>query len=129
MVKRAITVIIFTLILVGLGLAESIIVNKIVINLDNDVGALVTKYEANKDDVTSLLSDIDNIKQNWNKNENMLCLVFNHKDMSIITDSLSRLRTYTQNNDYDNGIVELKLLKVNTEKQPHIMGFNIHNIL
>ena len=129
MVKRAITVVIFAVVLFALGLTECIMVKKVVTKLDTSVGELVTKYEANKDNVVPLLADIDTIKDNWDSHENTLCLIFNHKDMSIITDGLSKLRTYTENNDYDNGIVELKLLKINTEKQPHIMGFNIHNIL
>lgn len=127
--KRAIVVIITVIILLAFGLTECLFVKNIVTNLDNSVGELLGKYEQNKDDVTNLIKDIDSIKENWDKHENTLCLIFNHKDMSVITDGLSRLKSYTINNDYENGIVELKLLKTNTEKQPHVMGFNIHNIL
>lgn len=127
--KRAIVVIITVMILLAFGLTECLFVKNIVTNLDNSVGELLGKYEQNKDDVTNLIKDIDSIKENWDKHENTLCLIFNHKDMSVITDGLSRLKSYTINNDYENGIVELKLLKTNTEKQPHVMGFNIHNIL
>ena len=127
--KRAIVVIITVIILLAFGLIECLFVKNIVTNLDNSVGELLGKYEQNKDDVTNLIKDIDSIKENWDKHENTLCLIFNHKDMSVITDGLSRLKSYTINNDYENGIVELKLLKTNTEKQPHVMGFNIHNIL
>ena len=127
--KKAIVVIITVLVLLSFGLAECLFVKDIVTSLDDSVGALLDKYEENKDDVTNLITDIDSIKENWDKHENTLCLIFNHKDMSVITDGLSRLKSYTINNDYENGIVELKLLKTNTEKQPHVMGFNIHNIL
>ncbi len=127
--KRAITVIVFSVVLFALGMTECVLVSKVVSNVDDQVGRLVTEYEANKDNVVPLIAQIDSIKQYWDQKESMLCLVFNHKDMSIITDGLSRVRSYTENNDYENGIVELKVLKENTEKQPHVMGFNIHNIL
>ncbi len=129
MVKRAITVILISLTLVTVGLIECLLVKDVVVDLDNRVGELITKYELNKNDVTPLINEIDDIKKQWDNHENILCIVFNHKDMSIITDGLSKLRSYTENNNYDDGIVELKLLKENTEKQPHVMGFNIHNIL
>ncbi len=127
--KRAITVIVFSVVLFALGMTECVLVSKVVSNVDDQVARLVTEYEANKDNVVPLIAQIDSIKQYWDQKESMLCLVFNHKDMSIITDGLSRVRSYTENNDYENGIVELKVLKENTEKQPHVMGFNIHNIL
>lgn len=129
MVKKAIFVAIFLVSLFALGLIECILVNKVVSNVDNQVGQLVIDYQNNKSDVTPLLNKIDNIKDYWGEKEGILCLVFNHKDMTIISDGLSKVRSYTENNDYENGIVELKLLKENTQKQPHIMGFNIHNIL
>lgn len=55
--------------------------------------------------------------------------MFNHKDLSTITDTLSRLSSSVNNNDYDNAIIEVNLLKEYSEKNRHIMGFNLQNLL
>ena len=36
---------------------------------------------------------------------------------------------YTKNNDYDNAICELELLKEYSSDSYHILGFNLHNVL
>ena len=50
-------------------------------------------------------------------------------DLSTITDTLSRLSSSVTNNDYDNAIIEVNLLKEYSEKNRHIMGFNMQNLL
>ena len=55
--------------------------------------------------------------------------MFNHKDLSAITDSLTRLKSYIYNNDYDNAVAEVDLLNEYARKNRHIMGFNMQNLL
>ncbi len=129
MVKKFISVLIIAVLLFGLATTEVVLVNKFIIDLDKEVDELIIEYEENKDDVVSVVPHIQSLKGKWDKNENALCLMFNHKDMTSITDCISRLLTYTENNNYDDGIVELNLLKEYSEKNPHIMGCNFNNIL
>ena len=129
MVKRTIWVIIIALILVGLGTLEVIAVKKLITKLDNNVAELIPLYEENENDITFLTERVDNLKKEWDSDESKLCLMFNHKDMSSITDSITKLRNYTESNNYDDAIVEVHVLKEYAEKNFHIMGFNIHNIL
>lgn len=129
MVKKALPVIIIALLLLTLAIVEIIYVNNIVRDIDKEVGQLVTLYEKNEDDITIILPELDKVKDKWKKNEAILCYIFNHRDMSMITDSLSKLSSYTRVNDYEDAYTEVRLLKEYTEKSPRIMSFNIHNVL
>lgn len=129
MVKRAIMVLVIAVLLFTMAIVECILVDKFITKIDNEVGALFPVYEENKDDISILTEDANKIEQQWDKNEQLLCLMFNHKDIGAMTDSLTRLVEYTKQNNYDDAIVELNVLKEYTEKNHTIMGFNIHNIL
>lgn len=129
MVKKLICVIVIAIILFGLAITEIVLIENLLIDMDNKIDVLLVEYEENKDDITSTIPSIITIKNEWDDAENALCLMFNHKDMSSVTDCISRLLSFTINNNYDDGIVELRLLKEYSEKNPHIMGCNIHNIL
>ena len=96
--------------------------------MENHITNLYSKYVDQENDITIFVDDIDNLKDYWEKQENWLCFLFNHRDLSTITDSLNRLNAYTQNNDYDNAICELSLLKEYSSESHHVMGFNIKNI-
>lgn len=129
MVKRTIIAIILFLFLISLATYEVIAVNNIITKLETKTKELQIEVKNNENDVTVVSSDVLALKHFWDKYEHGLFLMFNHKDLSTITDSLSRLYSYTSNNNYDDAIAEVNLLKEYAEKNVHIMGFNIQNIL
>lgn len=129
MVKKALPVIIITIILLTLAILDIVYVNNLVEYIDGEVGILVEMYEENEDDITIILPKLDEVKSKWKNNETLLCFIFNHRDVSLITDSFSRLSSYTRVNDYEDAYTEVRLLKEYTEKSPRIMNFNIHNVL
>ncbi len=129
MVKRLIIIIVLFVSLIGLATYEVISVNNIITSLESMVINLQTEITENKNDVSKTSNSVKDVKNYWNKHEEGLCLMFNHKDLSAITDTLSRLDSYVVNNDYDNAIAEINLLKEYSEKNHHIMGFNIQNLL
>jgi len=127
--KRVITIIFISVLLLAFATAELIFVGNIVYNMEKSVNTIAQEYTSNKDDITVLEDKIKDIDDYWDKYESTLCLIFSHKDLSVTTDSLNKLMAYTKNNDYDNAIAEIELLKSMVEKNHHIMGFNIHNVL
>ena len=127
--KKIVIVSIITLLLITLGTFEVIMVKNINVKLLSNVNQLHTLTIENKDDLTHILEKVDSIKNDWDNVEPVLCLMFNHKDLSTITDTLSKYRAYVYNNDYDNAIAEISLLKEYAEKNDHVMGFNIQNLL
>ena len=127
--KKIILVCIISIFLIGLGTFEVIMVKKINNDLLSNVNILHSMTIENKNNLTPLLHKVDIIKSDWDEVEPILCLMFNHKDLSTITDTLSKYRAYVYNNDYDNAIAEISLLKEYAEKNDHVMGFNLQNLL
>lgn len=128
MVKRTIMMIIVTLLLLGLAVTELILVKNFINTIESDVNQLVVHFEENKEDISVLTPEIEKIHSNWDSKEQILCLMFNHKDMSMLTDSITRVAEYCKQNNYDDGIVELRILQEYAHKNHNIMGFNINNI-
>ena len=127
--RKAITIISLFTILITFGFIEVFCVRKVLTSMEDMITDLSLQYELNEENITIFYDDIGDIKEFWEEKESWLCFVFNHRDLSVITDSLNRLRAYTKNNDFDNAIAELCLLKEYSSESYHIMGFNIHNIL
>ena len=118
-----------TVLLLSLAIWEAVSVNGIISNLSDSIDLIIDDFENHKNDITVLSKDVSEIKSFWDDRECTLCLMFNHKDLSDVTDSLNKLKTYTDLNDYDDALTELYLLQNFSSKATHIMGFNIHNIL
>lgn len=127
--RRLIAVLIITIALLSLATYECVAVASVNNKLETNVGVLYEEFEDNKDNISVLTEDISVLKEDWDSKENALCLMFNHKDLSCITDTFNRLLASVKNNDYDNAIIEINLLKEFSEKNRHIMGFNFQNLL
>ena len=128
MVKRMITMIVVAILLIALAITELVLVKTFINDIETDVNNLVVEFEENKEDISILTPRILNIKENWDSKEQVLCLMFNHKDMSMLTDSITRVAEYCKQNNYDDGIVELRILQEYAHKNHNIMGFNFNNI-
>jgi len=128
-VKRLLAVIIITISLFTLATYECISVANINNKLEADVSILYENFEDDPEHVSSFTETVKTLKNNWDSKENALCLMFNHKDLSCITDTFTRLLASVKNNDYDNAIIEVNLLKEYSEKNRHVMGFNLQNVL
>ena len=127
--KRIITIVVLFLGLITLATYEVVEVDKIINKLENQVKILNEMVVNNKDDLSVVQNKITQVKNFWDKKEDDLCLMFNHKDLSSVTDTLTRLKSYIFNNDYDNAIAEVTLLEEYATKNRHIMGFNMQNLL
>lgn len=127
--KRAIIIISIFLITITFAFVELFSVRKVLTSMENSVIDLKMQYELNEENITEYYNKVGDIKEYWEENEDWLCFLFNHRDLSTITDSINRLQAYTRNNDFDNAIAELAILRDYSTQNCHIMGFNIHNIL
>lgn len=129
MVKRAILVISIFVVTITFAIVELVNVKRVLTSMENSITDLKMQYEESEKDITQYYNKISDIKEFWEEQEEWLCYLFNHRDLSTITDSINRLQAYTMNNDFDNAIAELAVLKEYSTQNCHIMGFNIHNIL
>jgi len=128
-VKKGIVVLIIFAITITFAFVELYKVSNVLETMENSITKLHQDYELHEDDITSYYNKVSNIKEFWLEKEKWLCFLFNHRDLSVITDSINRLQVYTKNNDYDNAIAELAVLKDYASQNCHIMGFNINNVL
>jgi len=112
MVKRLITILILSLLLLALGITELILVKNFINGIEEDVNNLVILYEENKDNIVPLIPEVEKVEQKWDSKEQLLCLMFNHKDISVITDCITRVIEYSKQNNYDDAIVDLKILSL-----------------
>lgn len=129
MVKKSFYILIITISLITLATFEVIAVKKLNNNLVNKVYYLQQLTLENKDNIINISNEVTKIKDDWDKTEPLLCLMFNHKDLSTITDTLALVEAYVLNNDYDNTFAQIHLLIEYAEKNDHVMGFNIQNLL
>lgn len=127
--KKAITVIFIFATLIIFGFFEVFQVRSTLTSMEDIITDLNLQFEKNEENITIFYDEIGDIKEFWEEKESWLCFLFNHRDLSVITDSINRLRAYTKNNDFDNALAEFAVLKEYSNKSYHIMGFNIHNIL
>lgn len=127
--KRIIAIVFLFLALITLATYEVVMVDKVIVKLENQVTSLSEMVKSNKEDLSVVETEISYIKKDWDSKEDNLCLMFNHKDLSAITDSLTKLKSYIYNNDYDNAVAEVDLLNEYARKNRHIMGFNMQNLL
>ena len=127
--KKAILIIFILFITIGCGFWEVFSVKNVLSDMQASIVTLDEKFENNQEDITIYYDEIKEVRNTWEKKERWLCFLFNHRDLSVITDSFNRLLAFTENNDYDNATSELSMLKEYSTKSHHIMGFNIHNIL
>ena len=127
--RRLIAIITISISLIALATFEVVAVKKINTNLLKDVIYLEEITKQNQDNIVNISNEITQIKDNWDNIEPTLCLMFNHKDLSTVTDTLALIQAYVFNNDYDNAVAQVHLLKEYAEKNEHVMGFNLQNLL
>ena len=126
--RKGLTILILFLVTIIAGTIEIINVNKVIMTMEDIFIDLNHQYELHQDNITIFYDDICDAEEFWEENGNWLCHLFNHRDLSTITDSINRLQAFTKNNDYDNAICELSLLTQYYSNDNHVMGFSIHNI-
>lgn len=115
--------------LITLGTYEIIAVGRFLTHMEYAVDKIHADIIANKEDLTVLYDQVANEKDYWEKRENALNLIFNHRDLQTVCDTLNRVQTYVGENDYDNAIVEMNVLLETVHELRPIMGFNLDNIL
>jgi len=128
-VKKGFLVIGILVVTITFAIIELHKVSTVLESMENTIIHLHQEYELHEDNISEYYDKVSNIKEYWLDKEKWLCFLFNHRDLSVITDSINRLQVYTKNNDYDNAIAELAVLKDYSSQNCHIMGFNINNVL
>lgn len=126
--KRALSVIFIVVLLIGFGIWELLAVNNFIEQVNAKVTDLNDQFPSTQQSLQELSPVAEELYDFWYVHENLLCLLHNHKDLTIITETITRLKTNIQLNNYDNAKQEMDLLKAETEKLSHNMTFSSQNI-
>lgn len=126
--KRSIYVITIVAILLAFGIYELLAVNSFISNMQNAVGEIYNAFPQTESTITNLTEQITDLQHEWNKRENTLCLLHNHKDLSVTTDTITRLKVSVEQNQYYEAKQDLDLLLTQTTKLKHTMTFSVQNV-
>ena len=72
---------------------------------------------------------VDNLNYSWEKSEEDLCFMVNHKSIEQLGIEIVRLKTYIDEEEPIEFFVSLEIIKHYVEKFQHFMGASAHNIL
>ena len=114
--------------LISIAIYETIAVNNFIKSFEFNANEISVSITENKEDLTKSVALIKEKKENWQKTEKNLCLMFSYRDLTIINDCYARLLAYAENNDYDNAYGESQLLISYGTYAEEIMQFNFQNL-
>ena len=127
--KKAIIILVIIFALLGVGIWEAVYVNSVMSRLHEKVTSIYAKFPDSEQSVLFLEEDVIELREYWNKKEPLLCLFFNHLELSDITEALVVLFTNIQLDDYNQSLIQIRVLYNITKNTSHTMGFNFQNIL
>ena len=130
MIKKVLHLIIILLFLVGSCVLEEVVVNNYLNDIDTKV-AYIQGYVSGKEDINTseILSLVQNLEDNWDKKERVLCLIVNHKDIEDIGLEISRMKSNCATNQIEDFNASLALIRFYTQAYHHVMGTNVYNVL
>lgn len=126
---KVIAISIFFLILIGLVVFEVVITYETVNKVKATNYKVIELAYADAESDMELYDRLDKIGDYWAERENLLCLIFNHKDMLEVGKEIEQAKSYLKLNNKDEAIVHLELLAEDILSMEHILYFNLPNLL
>ena len=128
--KKIVWVVIITIMLFSIVIAEQIFVDGCLNDLDKKIDDIYStallEEDVNKENVINLTDDIDIF---WTENEKILCLFINHNDLNKVGEEIKRMKVLVAQNKKDEFFNELEILKFYADSYRHVMEINIQNLL
>ena len=128
--KKITWVIIITILLFAIVISEQIFVDNCLNTLDVKIDAIYTTVFSQEDvsaeNVIKLNDDIDVF---WTENEKILCLFINHNDLNKVGEEIKRMKVFASQNNREDFLNELEVLKFYVQSYRHVMEINIQNLL
>lgn len=126
---KVLAISIFSAILLGLVAFEVLItydtVNKV---KQTNYEVIELAYNGSENEM-QLYKRLDELSKFWAKRENVLCIIFNHKDMVEIGKELEQAKSYLKLDNKNEAIVHLELLAEDILSMEHIVYFNLPNLM
>ena len=126
---KILAIAIFSAILIGLVTFEAIITYDTVNKVKETNYKVIELAYNNTETEMQLYERLDDIGKFWAKRENVLCIIFNHKDMVEIGKEIEQAKSYLKLNNKNEAIVHLELLAEDILSMEHIVYFNLPNLM
>ena len=130
MSKSFISVIVVLVLLALACVWEQVSVDRYLNDIYNQALA-IENYVDDKTDVNApeLKKMVDLLDASWDKHEEMLCFLINHKDIADIATEISRLKSYSQTNQEEDFKATIKVIIHYTTAYRHVMGISLQNLI
>ncbi len=126
--KKIISVIIISTLLLGAVVVEQIFVQNTLNNLIEKIETLNAQIENSQnidgDDFVFAISEMDKF---WTEKERILCLSINHNDLNKVGEQIKRVQVYLEQNIKEECLVELNALLFYAESYKHVMEITPQN--
>ena len=127
--KKIVYVIIITILLFSVVIAEQIFVDQTLNSLDDKIDSISTKIARTEiidnEDIATNCNEIDIF---WTEREKILCLFINHNDLNKIGEQIKKIKVYVEQNNKENCKYELETLKFYAESYRHVFEINFQNL-
>ena len=128
--KKITWVIIITILLFAIVISEQIFVDNCLNTLDAKIDTIYTtvlsQENVSAENVIKLNDDIDVF---WTENEKVLCLFINHNELNKVGEEIKRMKVFASQNNREDFLNELEVLKFYVQSYRHVMEINIQNLL
>lgn len=115
--------------LVGIIVWEQLSVNSYLDEIRDITDKLTIMVSGNEQiNTTQVLEEVDRLEDIWNKHENILCLLANHKDMQELSVEIARMRACVSVNQFEDFKASLSIIIYFSEAYHHFMGISLQNI-
>lgn len=115
--------------LVGIIVWEQLSVNSYLDEIRDITDKLTIMVSGNEQiNTTQVLEEVDRLEDIWNKHENILCLLANHKDMQELSVEIARMRACVSVNQFEDFKSSLSIIIYFSEAYHHFMGISLQNI-
>ena len=115
--------------LFGIIVWEQLSVNSYLDEIRDITDKLTIMVSGNEQiNTTQVLEEVDRLGDIWNKHENILCLLANHKDMQELSVEIARMRACVSVNQFEDFKASLSIIIYFSEAYHHFMGISLQNI-
>lgn len=125
-----INLILIILLLVAICVVEEVIVSSSLKDIQDR--CLVIEQIVERDDTIKtmeLVLAVDNLEDNWNRDESNLCFMVHHKNIQEIGQEIAKIKQYIASDDVEAFKVSIECIKSYCRGYLHFMGANLHNVL
>ena len=127
--KKIISFVFITLLLVGAVIFEQIYLNntfnELIVRIDN----LSQQVELNENiDTLQIKNSVDDLDMFWKNAEQVLCFTINYNDLNRIGEQVQRVKAYIEQNQKDDCVTEIEVLDFYATSFKTIFITNFSNI-